>query len=48
MTAWNRLARPLTPENLVYHYLPLQGAVSYSVLALNVMTPRLCASFYAR
>jgi hypothetical protein len=48
MAARERIVRPLTPETLVYHYLPLQGLVSYSVLSLNVMTPRLCGSVYAR
>jgi hypothetical protein len=48
LAARERLVRPLTPETLVYHYLPLQGLVSYSVLSLNVMTPRLCGSVYAR
>jgi hypothetical protein len=48
LAARERLVRPLTPETLFYHYLPLQGLVSYSVLSLNVMTPRLCGSVYAR
>ncbi len=48
LAARERIVRPLTPETLVYHYLPLQGLVSYSVLSLNVMTPRLCGSVYAR
>jgi hypothetical protein len=48
LAARERIVRPLTPETLVYHYLPLQGLVSYSVLSLNVMTPRLCGTVYAR
>ena len=48
MVVRDQLVRPLTPENMFYHYLPLQGMVTYSVLSLNVMTPRLCSSIYFR
>ena len=48
MVVRDQMVRPLTPENMFYHYLPLQGMVTYSVLSLNVMTPRLCSSIYSR
>jgi hypothetical protein len=48
IVARDRLVLPLTPESMFYHYLPLQGLVTYSVLSLNVMTPRLCGSIYAK
>ena len=31
MVVRDQLVRPLTPENMFYHYLPLQGMVTYSV-----------------
>ncbi|XP_067008904.1 uncharacterized protein [Anabrus simplex] len=33
--------KPLTTENLMYYYMPLQGAVGYTFLSVNVMNPTL-------
>lgn len=33
--------KPFTKENIYYYYIPIQGLVSYSALAVNVMNPSL-------
>ncbi|XP_014262014.1 uncharacterized protein LOC106674077 [Cimex lectularius] len=38
-----QLCKPLTTNNLAFHYLPLFGAVNYATLSVNVMHPSLIA-----
>lgn len=33
--------KPLTGHNILFYYAPLQGALSYSALSVNVMNPSL-------
>lgn len=33
--------KPLTRENMLYFYAPLQGVISYTALSVNVMNPAL-------
>jgi hypothetical protein len=33
--------KPITKKNILFHYSPLVGVVSYSFLSLNVMNPGL-------
>ena len=40
--------KPLTKENLFYHYLPLVGVKSYMELSFSVMNPTLSAQIYRR
>lgn len=32
---------PITRDNVLYYYLPLQGLVSYTTLSVSVMNPHL-------
>lgn len=32
---------PLTKDNILYYYLPVQGLVSYTTLSVSVMNPHL-------
>ena len=43
-----RLIKPLTKENVFYHYLPLLGVKSYLELSFNVINPRLTSEIYRR
>ena len=40
--------KPLTKENIFYHYLPLFGVKSYLELSLNIFNPNLSANIYRR
>merc|ERR1711997_1133270 len=42
------LLKPLTKENIFYHYLPLFGVKSYLELSLNIFNPNLSAHIYRR
>ena len=42
------LIKPLTKENIFYHYLPLFGVKSYVELSLNIFNPKLSANIYSR
>lgn len=33
--------KPLNKQNLLFYYLPVQGALSYTALSVNVMNPSL-------
>lgn len=33
--------KPLTKENILFYYAPMQGVASYTALAVNVMNPSL-------
>ena len=43
-----RLLRPVTKENVFYHYLPMFGVKSYLELSLNVFNPSLISEIYKR
>ena len=43
-----QLIKPLTKENLFYHYLPMVGVKSYMELSFCVMNPRLSSEIYRR
>ena len=43
-----QLIKPLTKENLFYHYLPMLGVKSYMELSFSVVNPRLSAEIYRR
>lgn len=43
-----RLLRPVTKENVFYHYLPMFGVKSYLELSLNVFNPSLSSEIYKR
>ena len=43
-----RLLRPVTKENVFYHYLPMFGVKSYLELSLNVFNPSLISQIYKR
>lgn len=40
--------KPLTTENILFYYLPIQGVVSYSALAVNVMNPSLVIKVFPK
>ncbi|KAK7864605.1 hypothetical protein R5R35_003195 [Gryllus longicercus] len=33
--------KPVTKDNILYHYLPLHGVICYSAMSVNVMNPSL-------
>lgn len=35
--------RPLTRENVLFYYIPMQSVVSYAALSVNIMNPTLVA-----
>lgn len=37
--------KPLTSENILFYYAPIQGVVSYTALAVNVMNPSLIVRY---
>ena len=37
--------KPLTKENILYYYFPLQSMVSYAALSVNVMNPSIAIRF---
>jgi hypothetical protein len=37
--------KPITKKNILFHYSPLVGVVSYSFLSLNVMNPGLVVRY---
>ena len=43
-----QLVRPVTKENVFYHYLPMFGVKSYLELSLNVFNPSLSSEIYKR
>ena len=43
-----KLVRPVTKENVFYHYLPMFGVKSYLELSLNVFNPSLSSEIYKR
>ena len=45
---FRRHYRPMTAENLVQFYLPLDGVISYNVLALNTLNPEFVRNVMAR
>ncbi|CAH0548123.1 unnamed protein product [Brassicogethes aeneus] len=40
--------KPLTKENLLFYYLPVQGTLSYTALSINVMNPSLVLRIFPR
>ncbi|XP_023324530.1 uncharacterized protein LOC111698424 [Eurytemora carolleeae] len=40
--------KPVTRDSLYFHYFPLAGSISYSLLAVNVIHPSLSAAVYSR
>lgn len=36
---------PLTKENVLFYYLPMQGLVSYTTLSVGVMNPHLMVRY---
>ena len=42
------LLKPLTKENIFYHYLPLLGVKSYLELSINVFNPLMSERLYGR
>ena len=43
-----QLVRPVTKENVFYHYLPMFGVKSYLELSINVFNPSLSSEIYKR
>lgn len=43
-----QLVRPVTKENVFYHYLPLFGVKSYLELSINIFNPSLSSELYKR
>ena len=43
-----QLVRPVTKENVFYHYLPLFGVKSYLELSINIFNPSLSSEIYKR
>ena len=43
-----QLVRPVTKENVFYHYLPMFGVKSYLELSLNIFNPSLSSEIYKR
>lgn len=43
-----QLVRPVTKENVFYHYLPLFGVKSYIELSINIFNPSLSSEIYKR
>ncbi|KAK6621710.1 hypothetical protein RUM43_006774 [Polyplax serrata] len=41
----NCLIKPITRQNLLYHYVPLLGTASYTVLSISVLNPSLRYSY---
>lgn len=37
--------KPLTKENILYYYVPLQSMVSYAALSVNVMNPSIAIRY---
>eukprot|EP00090_Calanus_glacialis_P019542 TRINITY_DN30001_c0_g1_i1.p1 TRINITY_DN30001_c0_g1~~TRINITY_DN30001_c0_g1_i1.p1 ORF type:complete len:184 (-),score=38.26 TRINITY_DN30001_c0_g1_i1:194-697(-) len=44
----SQLLKPLTKENIFYHYLPIMGVKSYMELSFSVMNPSLSTEIYRR
>merc|ERR1712212_1411530 len=44
----SQLIKPLTKENIFYHYLPLFGVKSYMELSINVFNPIMSERLYRR
>ena len=44
----DQLIKPLTKENVFYHYLPMLGVKSYLDLSFSVVNPGLSAEIYRR
>ncbi|KAF5295875.1 hypothetical protein FQR65_LT10362 [Abscondita terminalis] len=40
--------KPLTGHNILFYYAPLQGALSYSALSVNVMNPSLILRIFPK
>jgi len=40
------LSKPLTRENIYFHYCPLAGMASYTILSINVINPSLSSVIY--
>ena len=43
-----QLVRPVTKENVFYHYLPMFGVKSYLELSINIFNPSLSSEIYKR
>ena len=43
-----QLVRPVTKENIFYHYLPLFGVKSYLELSINIFNPSFSSEIYRR
>ncbi|XP_049865978.1 uncharacterized protein LOC126366775 [Pectinophora gossypiella] len=39
---------PITKDNVLYYYLPMQGLVSYTTLSVSVMNPHLMVRLFPR
>ncbi|XP_041976419.1 uncharacterized protein LOC121731131 [Aricia agestis] len=39
---------PLTKDNILYYYMPIQGLVSYTTLSVSVMNPQLITRLFPR
>eukprot|EP00088_Acartia_fossae_P043141 TRINITY_DN4539_c0_g3_i1.p1 TRINITY_DN4539_c0_g3~~TRINITY_DN4539_c0_g3_i1.p1 ORF type:complete len:175 (+),score=5.21 TRINITY_DN4539_c0_g3_i1:42-566(+) len=42
------LSKPLTRDNVLFHYTPIAGCMSYSFLSMEVIRPSLVSKMYAR
>ncbi|XP_037032542.1 uncharacterized protein LOC119071669 [Bradysia coprophila] len=40
--------RPLTKQNILYYYAPLNGMVSYAAMSINVMNPSLAYRLFPK
>ncbi|XP_060520091.1 uncharacterized protein LOC132698176 [Cylas formicarius] len=40
--------RPLTTQNILFHYAPAQGILSYTALSVNVMNPSLVLRIFPK
>ena len=43
----NRLCKPMTVDNVLFHYVPVKSCLDYNVLALSILNPKLVKNFSA-
>ncbi|RZF44737.1 hypothetical protein LSTR_LSTR000689 [Laodelphax striatellus] len=47
-SAFSKIFKPVNQSNILYHYTPIVGLTSYTVLSVNVMNPDLIISVFPK
>ena len=47
-TLTDKFYKPVTKENIFFHYIPLKGIENYMWLSLSVVNPSLTSSLHSR